>query len=217
MLSVPIIYRSIQNEEELRSLWEFDFTAYGEAGLSWDIFLSWWKAFPEGIHGVFSGDIIIGAIGMWPLRSSSYNLMSSGKMSEKDISPADFNLDSDLKRHWYISGIVLREEWRRTGPIGALIFTAVERLGVLSNLDRVDLCAIASTKEGMRMLDRFGFSSRSIKTSDGHPIYISSDLVLDLALGEKSVEATSPNFRYKTSLRQGFSSNFDLDDLRSDI
>jgi hypothetical protein len=213
----PMIYRALTNEDELRALWDFDHLAYGEAGLPWEIFLDWWKAFPEGLHGVFAGDLIVGAVGMWPLTSAVHGAMLRGSLAESDLRPADFDLVSEMKRHWYISGIVLREEWRRTGPIGALIFTAVERLGDLANLERVDVCAIGSTKEGRRMLDRFGFSPRGTSTTDGQPVYVSSDLVLDLALGDRSAPPTSPAFQYSPPIRRKFPSSAelaDLDDLR---
>ena len=213
----PMIYRAIANESELRSLWEFDHLSYGESGLSWEIFLGWWSAFPEGVHGAFAGDEIVGAVGMWPLSSEKYTNLVSGSLVESELTPSDFLVRANMRRHWYISGIVLREEWRRIGPIGALIFTAVERLGSLANLERIDACAIGSTKEGRRMLDRFGFQLRGPSTPDGHPIYVSPDMLLDLALGEQSVPVSSPSFRYETSLRRSFGSGNpfkDLDDLR---
>ena len=216
-MNPPMIYRTLANESELRALWEFDHLSYGDAGLPWENLLAWWSAFPEGLHGAFAGDEIVGAVGMWPPSSAKYAGLVVGSVAEEDITAGDFLIRSSMRRHWYISGIVLREDWRRTGPIGALIFTAVEHLGSLANLERIDVCAIGSTKEGRRMLQRFGFQFRNTATPDGHPIYVSSDMMLDLALGEKSVPVSSPNFRYETSLRRSFSSGdpfSDLDDLR---
>jgi len=214
MNQTPMIYRGINTEAELRELWKFDCLAYGEAGLPWDNFLLWWSAFPDGLHGAFAGDMIVGAVGMWPFKSASYDTMLRGTLPESDITIADFDLDSEIKPKWYISGIVLREDWRRTGPIGALVFTAIERLGSLAHVEHIDVCAVGSTNEGRRMLDRFGFQINGTTTYEGFPIYTSSNLPLDLALGETSIPSSSEHFRYRTNLRKGSYRVTDPDDLR---
>lgn len=159
----PYSIITIRSEARLLQLAQFDASAYGEKDVAPDILARWWRAFPIGIRVAQADDgRILGAMSAWPLLPQTYDRVRDGKISESAITPADFDLASTHKARWYISGIAVAPELR--GSARFLLSFLSDGLAALRREARVlapDICAIAASREGERMLRRFGFERRA--------------------------------------------------------
>jgi hypothetical protein len=79
---------AIRSPVELRALWAIDCAAYGEASISFERFLEWWSAFPAGLHALFFGERILGALGLWPLSDAGADALKAGRLKEAGLSGA---------------------------------------------------------------------------------------------------------------------------------
>ena len=175
----PTILKPIPDATTLARLYEFDASAYGDAGISWETFLSWWHAYPNGLYGVWHGENIIGAMGIWPMTEAGYSAVIEGRILERNLSPElHFETDDQPHRRWYVSGIVLRPEHRGTGIVSTLIFSGMHHGSVLAGCRTVDVCAIATTTQGERLLLRMGFAPCGT-SADGYEVYEYKDFTLD--------------------------------------
>jgi|GEM_PF-2270905 len=170
--------RNIQSTEELEQLWQIDLEAYQEACITLDEFYGWWDRYEPGLKVLFRGEKVVGAFGLWPLTSKIAKRFKEGEMREGDLHPFEL-LDSDSckTRYWYVSGIVLRPELRKspkTNPIVMLLTVGLNIWLESGHLDfPVEVSAIAYSKEGQRLLERFGYIKiRDIcNSSDPYPLY----------------------------------------------
>lgn len=153
-----IRFAPVSDEVVLTDLACFDASAYGEKDVPLDVLSRWWRAFPAGARIAQTPDgRIVGAMSGWPLRAATYDALVAGRITEEHVSPADFVLEGERTR-WYISGIAVSEQLRATPRlILAFLADGLAALGEESRCAAPDVCAVATTVEGQRMLRRFGF------------------------------------------------------------
>lgn len=166
--------RHIQTTEELTELWNIDRSAYSDVMLSLDEFYSWWSCFEYGLKAIFLEDAIIGALGIWPLHEEIGANFKAGLLKERELLPMTLDeVSKSGSRHWYASGIVLKNEYRistRKSPIGALL-----KIGLNTWLESpylhfpAEICSIAISPDGQRMLERFSFIKLKDRLSDVDP------------------------------------------------
>jgi GNAT superfamily N-acetyltransferase len=175
--------RPIDTVAELRELWAVDEEAYGEQNIPFDLFESWWHVFPEGLCALLEGDKVKGAIGLWPVTPLWYAAFKWGLLRERSLTASTIRKASKTPcRHWYVSGIVITDDLRRTYAVASLI---VRRTMRFATDERVEfparLAAMAYSRDGEALLRRhLGASlvALSSRTRDRHPIY-------ELTLGTK--------------------------------
>jgi hypothetical protein len=166
--------RQIQTTEELEKLWKIDMEAYQDASITLDEFYSWWDKYEFGLKALFLGDKVIGAFGLWPLSSKMSRQFKEGEVCEGDLRPTELiETDSRKTRYWYVSGIVLRPEFRKpskTNPIVTLLTIGLNIWMESGHLDfPVEVSAIAYSIQGKRLLERFGFIKIRDLCSDTNP------------------------------------------------
>ncbi len=153
--------RYIYTSEELITLWELDQSAYGQASIPLPVFYSWWEAFECGLKVLFMGEQIIGACGIWPLSEADSTKLHRGEIKEVDLRPRTLQSCRDSPAQiWYISGILLREDFRsvKLNPIHFLLSAGINLwLESLYVGYPVKILALASSAEGEAMLGRFSF------------------------------------------------------------
>lgn len=152
--------RNIQTITELKKLWEIDAEAYGEASLNYQTFQEWWLAYQKGLYAIFIDGEVVGALGIWPATKKWTDELSSGISGEKDL-PIDA-----IKRagergtdHWYISGLVIKKQLKRSAAVPVLLKEATLGWAIDSKLKHpVNLSAIAISDDGEKLLSRYGFN-----------------------------------------------------------
>lgn len=171
--------RQIQTTEELTELWNIDRSAYRDVSLSIEEFYNWWSLFEYGLKAIFYRATIIGALGIWPLREKDAFKFKSGEIEERELLPMPLDeVISNGSRYWYASGIVLKNEYRsisKKNPIGVLL-----KIGLNTWIESaylrfpVEICSIAISPAGQRMLDRFSFIQLKARLSeiDPFPFYL---------------------------------------------
>ena len=151
--------RNVQTLNELKKLWEIDAEAYGEANLDYQMFQSWWLAYPKGLYAIFINEQVAGALGIWPVTKKWVRAFSSGQAGEKDLSIDTLKMAGDRgTNYWYISGLVIKKHLRNSAAVPILLKEATLGWAIDSKLKHpVNLSAIAISEDGEKLLSRYGF------------------------------------------------------------
>jgi hypothetical protein len=155
-------FTPIGTAARLLELAAFDASAYGEKDVPPHVLEQWWRAFPAGVRIAEEPDgRIAGAMSGWPLRPDAYDAIVSGTMTEDALTPSHFDLHAGERTRWYISGIAMTDDLRAR-PLDLIAFLAdgLAALGDESRCLAPDICAVATSEEGARMMRRFGFTRR---------------------------------------------------------
>ncbi|WML90216.1 CHAT domain-containing protein [Thiothrix lacustris] len=169
----------IQTSEELAELWKIDKDAYKDASLSLEEFHDWWVTFDQGLKVIYKGDEIVGAIGIWPLSEESAFKFKTGNLKETYLLPSTFDeVKNQPSKYWYASGIVLKSELRKPTKINPI--SLLLRIGLNTWIESpyidfpIEICSLAITDHGERMLERFSFIRKIDRLSDidPYPLYI---------------------------------------------
>lgn len=136
----------------------------GEKDVPLDVLRVWWHAFPIGVRILESAEgSIAGAMSAWPLRRAAYDAIVSGAITEDAITSADFDLAVRERPRWYISGIAVAPAVRALPRLLLAFFAdGLAALGDASRCVQPDVCAVATSDEGARMLRRFGFARAGV-------------------------------------------------------
>ncbi len=153
-------FSEISDRRRFYDLAAFDASAYGERDVSTEILARWWRAFPPGIRVAYDETgAILGAMSGWPLNEETYRAISSGRMHEDALTPASFDLSAGERPYWYISGLAIAPSVRSSARfLFAFLMDGLTALGAESRCATPDICAVAISREGERMLRRFGFA-----------------------------------------------------------
>ena len=165
----------IRSPAELKTLWAIDDSAYGETSITFDHFLSLWKAYPPGLRVLFCDDQIIGAIGIWPVTSRWAEKMKNAQLKESQLNARVIHeAAKNPAKFWYVTGIVLREDWMGTSAIKPLLDG-----GIGSWIEKgkiaypCEIAALAYSKAGNLLLNRFKFYTvqHASDMPDKYPLY----------------------------------------------
>lgn len=157
----------IQNESELQEMWNLNCELYGEGALDFETYLRWWNKYPASIHALRLDGRIEGGITLWPLKAKPF----------KNFLRARCGLNADYFyavheaaqcRHWLVSGIAIRPGARSPQALRYLLMRAL-RSGLETSKAQFSLnaCAIASSPQGAKLLERFGFVQSKERMPDG--------------------------------------------------
>jgi hypothetical protein len=166
----------IQDEAQLRELWELDTDSYGPASIDFKLFSTWWGRYNSGVHALFSDDRIVGGFGLWPLCQKPFQDLLSGIRRERDLTARAIEsarLGRPLKC-WYISGIVLNTTRRKTEAVRVLLAGCLAHwLQVIGTAPHVSVCALAMSPDGEMLLRRFQFHCyrRAEESIERFPVY----------------------------------------------
>jgi hypothetical protein len=150
---------AIRSPAELKKLWLIDNAAYGDANIAFPHFLKLWGSFPLGLRVLFSENEIMGALGIWPVSSSWAEQFKSARLLEAQ-------LDSDMvhqcagepTRHWYVSGIVVREHLAGSRAIKKLLTDGLASWLAQAKIEYpCQILALDCSNRGHPMLERFEF------------------------------------------------------------
>lgn len=167
----------IATREQLQELWELDADAYDECSIGFEIFQSWWMAYPRGLTTVCSEKKLVGAMGIWPISPEQYQEFVSGRIREEELIPVSEAVCSiQPQSHWYFSGSVIKPEIRRlkSRPIKLLLEAAVGYWCSSGHIAYpVFSCALGYSLEGRRMLNRckFRLTHAASIMPDNCPLY----------------------------------------------
>jgi hypothetical protein len=166
----------IENLLQLKELWALDNAAYGDASLGFEQFHEMWRAFPSGLQVLYFEDVIVGAMGVWPLKAASARAFKDGQLKESAITREDFCTRANRPdATWYISGIVLKEELRGAGLSTSLLMPLAMRAWLNIPVQfPCEVLAIASSDDGIWLLpNRFGLERlrEPGEMADGFPLY----------------------------------------------
>jgi hypothetical protein len=174
--------RPAANEIEVISAWKLDEAEYGNAALSLDLLLRWWSVYPRGLWLLIEDGEPVGSLGLWPLRRSAFHDLATGRRAEKQLEGSDFAPLADARsaRSWYCSGLIVARSARarRAAAARSLLRGALE--GWAANgafASRVDLCAVAYTPDGLRLMRRLGMIEQrpSGFSVSEYPVYVALD------------------------------------------
>jgi hypothetical protein len=152
----------INRLSDLKQLFEIDADAYADCSLDFRTFQNWWQRYPRGNRIVSLGDRLVASIGIWALAEAQFARFTSGEICESDLRPVPLSeCESCPQSFWYISGCILRPEYRgtiRKNPLLSLL-----RFGVGDWIESthasypLKIVSLAEFVEGENLLKGFGF------------------------------------------------------------
>jgi len=161
-----VVVRPAVTEAEVRDVWKIDLETFQEQAVPLETGISWWRKYSCGIYALFKNNILEGYISFWPLSKTAFFDFCDGKRKESEISNRNIIKPNNLTKetYWYLGSIVLKSRLRRTKIVSYLILESIHQwLNNFSLDSQINLCALAYSKEGEKLLQKFGF----IKYSDG--------------------------------------------------
>lgn len=165
----------IKNRAQLKELWELDEQCYGAENVPFETLNAWWQSYRQGIYLLLDSDhTIVGAVGIFPIRQHSLELLIDGKLREDEIDASVIDTDN-ADNCWYISGIVLAVPFRKTRAIRALLSGSLETWAAgLDSGKPIRIGAIAFSSAGENLLRKFRFYryQRAENTVFNHPTYL---------------------------------------------
>jgi GNAT superfamily N-acetyltransferase len=159
-------------DPDLFRLWQINRDAYGERGaIGFDRYLTLWRAYPNAVYALRHDGEIVGGLSVWPLRRFAFRNVLRG---QRDLTGQSLWNAHDVTgcAHWYITGIVVRPDYRRHGLQYLLREIFARSLEIARSQMRVNICAVAHSGEGSRLLQRMGFVAvNTPRSAAGLPAY----------------------------------------------
>jgi hypothetical protein len=182
---------------QLRQLWEIDADAYAECAIAFECFRRWWQRYPQG-NTVILGDggAIIASMGIWALAPQQFEAFTSGQIAESALLPVPLSQCEKFPQHyWYISGLVLRQEYRGrpSSPLRHLLKHGIPSwLYSTHTAYPMHVAALGEYVEGNNLLENFGFKLHQSQNAmpDGCALYlltIESEEQAEAALKSRSL------------------------------
>lgn len=115
---------------------------------------------------------IIGAIGIWPISEGTFKQVTEGKIDEQAIQVQRVLFFKTRHKYWYFSDIILAKGFQRKKYPFMILLQETLRLWLSQEEldDDIELCAIAATEEGAKLLRKCNFKCES-ETPHGKEIY----------------------------------------------
>jgi predicted nucleotide-binding protein len=167
------------SEPELRLIAELDASAYGGESIDYEGLRAWWRVYPKGAYVLWKDSKIIGALGLWPIKKTTYERLIKGEIDEVDLKAKDINriVDGRTYSYWYFADVVLQEEYqnRREKWLVFLLEEAIRQwLSEEILPSEIHLCALGFTGKGISLLERFRFlpaGDSPVRSPTGKPVY----------------------------------------------
>jgi hypothetical protein len=159
---------------DLDAVAELDLVAYGDYTIDRRGLEKWWKQYEHGIYVLTQESKIIGAIGIWPISQRTFKQVTEGKIDEQAIQVHKIlKIFKARHKYWYFGDIVLDKEFqRKTIPLITLLDGTLRSWLWQEELDDdIELCAIAATDEGAKLLKKYNFECE-LETPDQKKIYV---------------------------------------------
>jgi hypothetical protein len=165
----------VGDEKELKQVYKLDEDAYQGSSIDYNGLLSWWKRYPKGIYILCQNSEITGAVGIWPLKKTTFDKLTKGRIDEKEISGRSICAEHSVGSHvyWYFGDIVLQKKRAKGGKLHLeLLEGAISKWLKEGNLaTHVEVCALGFSNDGIRLLEKFEFKYSST-ARDEHPVYM---------------------------------------------
>jgi hypothetical protein len=170
---------SVRSEPELRVVSELDALVYGGESIDHEGLCSWWRAYPAGIYVLWIDSKIVGALGVWPIKKTTYNKIIRGEIDEVDITAHDISRRAAGRTHsyWYVADIVLQKKYRNKRGKWALFLleSAISQWLREGNLaSEIHLCALGFKPAGISLLQNFRFlpaGDNPVRSPADKPVY----------------------------------------------
>lgn len=122
---------TIQNEAELRSVWEISQTLYREENVDYNTVLSWWKCYPAGIFILYKQANIVGYFSMWPVKEGTFKQITSGRRRERELKRQSIigKNSAEAKSCWYITNIVVQKKIPQNKRYKNFIERSITKMG----------------------------------------------------------------------------------------
>jgi hypothetical protein len=142
---------------KLKELWVVDNAAYGEASITWETFVGWWRSYPPGLKALFLRDRIVGALGIWPLSDRCAKRLTDGRIKESEITGRMMR-GRKPAHSWYVSGIVLEPKIAGDRAIRALFVEGIRSWLSSESVEfPCEFLSLASSVAAETLLCGFGF------------------------------------------------------------
>lgn len=172
----------VRSTIQLRAVYSIEQAEYPSDSIpNYETVLAWWNDYPNGVIFLEHNGGIVGALGLWPLQMSAFNGLSSGQMTEGDITQRHIiAAGSGNLQWWYVADIILKPEFRGTRMALKLLREALALwLGEAPLADSVHCVALAYSTQGKSLLEKMGFQEGPT-SPDQHPVYICSASAIEL-------------------------------------
>lgn len=161
--------------DELAFISILEASYFKESSLNAKGLLEWWNAYPDGIKIMTIDNKPAGGIGIWPVRKCSFMNLIKGAIEETEIPYEDIITKEECLKvpqsYWYWGSIFLLPDYQNKGLSKVLVHKTMAEWLMKDNLaESVNLCAIAYSKEGARILGKLKFDC-CCQSKSKHPIY----------------------------------------------
>jgi len=165
------------SEAEAREVWRLDVANFNDHHVPLSIGVAWWKKFSSGLYVLKKDGKIFDYISFWPLAQKSFKEFVSGQRLETSITSRSIcpPLASAQTTWWYIGSISLLARFQKTKAVRKLIFCAIDDwTSKLDPASTINVCALAYSDEGEKLLRKFGFHCFANANESPHklPVYI---------------------------------------------
>lgn len=172
-------FRTANTEAAFAEVCRASQDAYGEANVSPDRTLKWWRRYSNAVLAVYctppaGAPELIGQVSIWPLKAGPYRRLRSGQMQEGEVSHqsiASPTVDAPCS-HWYVSNVLVHKAYRRSALVAELLARAIRGWSATGLIgERVHLLAFAYSADGEKLLRRFGFMMLRPRSPGQWPIF----------------------------------------------
>jgi hypothetical protein len=151
---------ALQHEITLVSALESDF--FQGSSLDAEGLFSWWKSYPKGVYVFFVENNLAGAMSIWPIRNSIFSRLKAGTIAEMEILADDIISSEECRTfsqaNWYLASVILAPRYYGKGLSKIFTRLVMHEWVANGNLNEfLELCALAYTTNGARLLTNMGF------------------------------------------------------------
>lgn len=174
---LPAEVTIVWSEKEVREVSELDASVYEGESISHEGLCAWWSAYPKGIYVLRIDSKIAGAVGIWPIKKTTYRRIIKGEIDEVEVKAKDISrkVAGRTYSYWYFADIILRGEYRckRKKWSVFLLGEAVRQWLSEGNLaSELHLCAFGFEPQGISLLEKSNFQPvGDIRSPENKPVY----------------------------------------------
>lgn len=119
----------------------------------------WYKEHKDSVIAATDSNEITGFINMFPVSDSVFSKLKSGTFNDRDLKSSDIvdiNSSQNYPFHMFLSCIVIKKEYQKSGLSRLLLFEAIKRYAHKESLFDFIL-ADTVTDDGKRFAQKYGF------------------------------------------------------------
>jgi hypothetical protein len=163
----PMEAKLVSSKAEVKEVWHLDKKCFGCHTVSANTGIMWWENFRHGLIALRRNYQLVGYVSFWPLTSSAFNEFLDGNLLEHQIGVRHIEKAPE-KRCWYIGSILIKSDFRRSAIKHLLQGIETHWIKTLPPEGEIQVCALAFSSEGEKLLSGTGFSLWESKDESRH-------------------------------------------------